>query len=552
MTLTGDITSQSHIEFADNNTLNLAQDTALRSQGNQRLAEHISGDVALTLSNKDSNGSIKLSNANIKSLNVNNAGVTELNGDVNITGNADLSNSTAVYLTKNSQINSLNGDIYLASELQGDTYELKLNAANIIKLGNSELGRIVASSEKLDFNGEHILTKSGIDFAQVELIRVAKDSLFKSTDGNINLGDVAFLNQSVDIAIQAGNVELNKISDSNAAASSVQVQAENLVLNDNISSSGSIDFSNSDIYLNNSLFIKSTKTGDINLSQTKISGSQSSLILSADKGKITLGQINAIKSLELFNQGVTILSDSVTTLYDQDYRNTEQLEGGQVNLASNHGNIFINNINSDSVNVLASHNIFIEGNIYSSSHPGSNVSIESINNKVQMNGNSEIHSGDIKLKAKSDVSIAYLKGDNIELRSTHGSIVVQAGSEVNIKGDNLLLSAMYNIGSQFNPVNVNVNYLRIESAQNAVINGLFKFQQVDGDTRITLPELEFLASSKDYTLNMKDFSFIDKGLFMQGVNLFSISDDAVLLSEENEDIYWDVEIMSDDLSINQK
>jgi len=75
---------------------------------------------------------------------------------------------------------------------------------------------------------------------------------------------------------------------------------------------------------------------------------------------------------------------------------------------------------------------------------------------------------------------------------------------------------------------------------------------VDGTTQFILPELEFLASSKNYTLNVHDFTAIDSGLFMQGINLFSISDDAVFMNEENEDFYTNNETVNDDLTINMK
>jgi len=49
-----------------------------------------------------------------------------------------------------------------------------------------------------------------------------------------------------------------------------------------------------------------------------------------------------------------------------------------------------------------------------------------------------------------------------------------------------------------------------------------------------------------------DFTVIDSGLFMQGINLYSISDDAVLMNEDNEDLYTNNETVNDDLTINMK
>lgn len=550
--LNGSIEANSDVNFAEKTTLILEQDTRIKSKGDLNLSENIIGNYALSLSsdNGHNTGSIILKNTDINELKINSAGTTHLNGHVRVSNNVDLSQSNSVKLNNNTKITSTIGNIYIDSDIDGGIYELELNAGKQIKLSSAQLGSIKANSQLLDFVGDTLSVQKNIDLKQVSQLRFNEDSTLSSVVGNINLGDIMFSNDGIDLFLQAENVDLQNISNSEHFASSIKIQSKHIGLSGDVFSHGAIEMNHSNIHLNNNVSIK-TINDDIDLRQSTIKGTPYFLGLSSLYGQINLGQIDNINSLRVDTKGDLNLTDSVSTLFDQDFRNTKQIIGNKVDLFSRYGNITFNNMMSDSIDVVAGNNINLLGNInLTNSTSNNHVIMESVNNRVQLAKNSNINAQNIFLKAKLDVLIGHLEGSDIEVRSSHGSILVHNGNAVNVKADQLILSAFNNIGSQLSPVKIDVNYLKIESAKTAVVNGQFNLQDVNGNTQFILPELQFLASAKDYTLNANDFKFIDNGLFIQGINLFSVSDDAVFFNEENEELFSNNEPVSDELSMN--
>ncbi|MCP3850238.1 MAG: hypothetical protein GY694_08390 [Gammaproteobacteria bacterium] len=547
--LYGSIDADSNIIFYENSLLALNEDTVISSKGDITLASNVIGPHKLSLSSIDNN--IKLNNLDIDDLMISNASKTDLNGYIKLINNVDLSSSQLLQLTSDVLISSQYGDVNLDTKLQGKSHHLEVDAAKQIVFEELELGSVSAMSQVVRISGNNISTQDSLDLSQTETIKVFDDITFSSSNGHVSLADIQLQNDVVDISIDASQVSLQKISDNKHFASSINIDASVINLTNDILSSDEINMANSHIKLNGNITLK-TNNGSINLDKTNISGNTSSLNLSANKGNISLGEINTIHSLNILTPGYTHLSGSIKTFYDQNYSQSSLLTGSAVNLYSHYGNIITNNINSNAVQMHSYNNISILGDIISTNNINSYVKLESINNQIILDKNSKINSSDILLKAKNDISIGHLKGKNVELRSLQGSINIIPSNNVNIVSDNLILSAFDDIGTYFSPVNIDVNYLKIEKAETAVINGQFKVQDVNGNTQFILPELEFLASSKDYTLNVNDFTVIDSGLFMQGINLFSISDDAVLMNDDSEELYINNESVNEDLTINMK
>ena len=536
----------SELNFAGNTIMDLQDNVTISTQQQQVHADTITGDYALNLNS--SGDRIEINKVDVNSLNVVNTGVTQLNNDITTVSDINILSSSGIGLKNDVSIASNNSSINMASNINGNNYELNVQSDSEVLLGDVDINKLYVKADSLKLSGSNLHASEGINLENANLIEVDQNFEF-STDitglstTEIRLDDIKADNNYLNISFVSDSVSLGDIN-KGYIPESLKVKADNIYLNKDLSARKNIELNASNIYLNDNLVVQSD-SGLIELSGSKLYGNLHNLTLKNTTGNINLGRIDNVNNLYVYTSSSASLTAPVNSYMDQDYRGVNNLKGNTIDLYSEAGTIYLNNITADNLNTSSQNNLYLSGKIITDDK----AILLSRQGSVNMSKNAEVYGDIINLKAKSDVLLSYINGRDMRVESTNGSLLAIPTGRYNIEGDTVRLNVRHNIGSYSSPLYVNVNRLIIESATNAFINGIFKYQEIQGQTRFSMPELEFTALIRGYYLDLDEFKTIDNSIFLMGINLFSVADDAVNTDENTPEFYSENQNLNNHLTM---
>ena len=536
----------SELNFTDNTTMILHDDITISTQQNQVHAENIVGNYDLILSS--SGDRIQLNNIDINSLSIVNSGVTQFYNNLTTISDLDIQSSSEIELKNNISILSNNSSVKINSDIKGDSYNLNIQSDRDVILGDVNVNKLYVKADKLKLSGKNIHASTSINLENSKIIDVNQDVNF-STDitglsaTEIRVNDIKAVNSSLNLSFSSDSVSLGSFN-MGELPESISITSGRTYLNNNLSVRKNIGINQSNIYLNDDLVIQSD-SGLLELSGSSLYGNLHNLTLRNTTGNINLGRIENVNNLYVYTSSSANLTAPVHSYLDQDYRGVNHLNGNTIDLYSTAGSIYLKNIKADNLNVSSLNGLNLYGKIITDDK----TMLVSRGGSINMAKDAEIYGDIINLKAQSNVLLSYINGRDMLVESTNGSLTAIPTGHYNIEGDVIRLNVKNNIGSYSSPLYVNVNRLIIESAINAVINGMFKYQEIQGDTHFSMPELEFLALIRGYYLDLDEFKSIDSSIFLMGINLFSVADDAVNTDEDIPEFYSESKSFNNHLSM---
>ena len=535
------------LDFAENTTMLLQDDVTITTLQHQVHAENITGGFALNLIN--SGDRIELNKVEIDSLNVANSGVTHFYNDITTISDLVILSSSDIELKNDVNVMSNNASIKINSDINGNNYELNIQSDRDVMLSDVDVNKLNVKATSLKLSGRKIHALNSINLEKSNVIEVNQDIKF-STDitgqsiSEIRINDIKSGNNHLNLSFLSDTVSLGSL-DKGSIPESIKVSADTIYLNKDLSVRKNIELNSSNIYLNDNVVIKSD-SGLLELSGSRLYGNLHNLTLQNSTGNINVGRVDNVNNLYVYTPSSVNLTAPVNSYLDQDYRGVNNLNGNTIDLYSTAGTIYLNNTNAHNLNVSSQNSMYLYGKI----NTDNEATLLSRAGSVNMMKNAEIYGGIINLKAQSNVLVSFINGRDMRIESTNGSLIAIPTGHYNIKGDTVRINVKNNIGSFNSPLYVNVNRLIIESATNAVINGIFKYQEIQGDTYFTMPELEFLALIKGYYLDLDEFKTIDSSIFLMGVNLFSVADDAVNVDEDLPGFYSESKNSNNHMTMN--
>ncbi len=535
------------LDFAENTTMLLQDDVTITTLQHQVHAENITGGFALNLIN--SGDRIELNKVEIDSLNVANSGVTHFYNDITTISDLVILSSSDIELKNDVNVMSNNASIKINSDINGNNYELNIQSDRDVMLSDVDVNKLNVKATSLKLSGRKIHALNSINLEKSNVIEVNQDIKF-STDitgqliSEIRINDIKSGNNHLNLSFLSDTVSLGSL-DKGSIPESIKVSADTIYLNKDLSVRKNIELNSSNIYLNDNVVIKSD-SGLLELSGSRLYGNLHNLTLQNSTGNINVGRVDNVNNLYVYTPSSVNLTAPVNSYLDQDYRGVNNLNGNTIDLYSTAGTIYLNNTNAHNLNVSSQNSMYLYGKI----NTDNEATLLSRAGSVNMMKNAEIYGGIINLKAQSNVLVSFINGRDMRIESTNGSLIAIPTGHYNIKGDTVRINVKNNIGSFNSPLYVNVNRLIIESATNAVINGIFKYQEIQGDTYFTMPELEFLALIKGYYLDLDEFKTIDSSIFLMGVNLFSVADDAVNVDEDLPGFYSESQNLNNHMTMN--
>ncbi|MGI0118365.1 filamentous hemagglutinin N-terminal domain-containing protein [Zooshikella sp. RANM57] len=561
-----DITTQRGIYFNNDKLINLYHDTLLNSPGGQVLINKsaINGNVTLT------GNTVSLENASAHMFNVK-AQKLNLAGNINTYGDLNAVGTDLIALQDNVFVSTQRGAVNFSNtQVKGNGLTINAHGGDVSLSDVSVNDLTVLNTGSLITDGK-IQAFNDVRFNGSGLWQLANDTSVVSSAGNILAVD-KYVRGNYALSLTAPNGMINLTS---AHIGSLGITAPRVELEGDISvKQGGLDFSHvGTLAIAKHVSLQTQQSaGNINLSQTLVEGA-GNLALYSGFGKTILGRVSIDGRLISENQrGVDIFQpvsakrgislEKTPTVYlhsngvfysDQGgillpnvvgngYSflakaagnvNARSLTAANVNIRSGKRAVF-GNVSTNFLNILAQQDINLDGNVNAQ-----NASIISKKGQVNMFSNRTLNTvGNAVLNGYSGVNISHIKADDVRITSKIGNIhTLPTSNKHNIIARRAELNTRGEIGSNYQPVNLLVSKdLLIYNARKAVLTGLFNkptLVNTSETTTVMLPKVSKDAA-KTALITLEDTRYFDSSIFLDGVTLFSYSDEDLLQVERLE------------------
>ncbi|MBU2710575.1 two-partner secretion domain-containing protein [Zooshikella harenae] len=442
-------------------------------------------------------GDVSLSDVSVNGLTVFNTGSLTTDGKIQAFNDVRFNGTGLWQLANDTSIVSSAGDILAADKYVQGNYALSLTAPNgIIKLASAHIASLGITAPRVELEGDISAKQGGLDFSQVGTLDIAKHVSLKTQQnaGNINLSQT-LVEGAGNLALYSGlgRIRLGQVS----------LDGQLIIENQ----------SGVDVFHS-----VSAKRG-INLEKTPAVYLYNNGIFYSDTGEILLPNV--------VGNGYSFLAKAAGNV------NARSLTAANVNIHSGQG-IVLGAVNSNYLNVLAQKDINLNGNVNAQA-----VSIISNKGQVNMFSNRSLSTvGNAVLNGYSGVNISHIKADDVRITSKVGDIYTLPNPyRRNIIARRVELNTRGEIGSNYQPVNLLVSKdLLIYNARKAVLEGLFNkptLVNTSETTTVMLPKVSKDAA-KTALITLEDTRYFDSSIFLDGVTLFSYSDEDLLQVERLE------------------
>lgn len=499
LTLTDNIKTQSAFSTAGIDTVNLVGtsiiDTSFGDADINLQDSLVKGD---NLYIKAGQGNVFLGKMFINELAVKNSGMLTTQESIVSKNDVNFSGKGFWKLNGNTSISSESGNIFAADKYLRGNHTLSLAAPNgHIKLASAHIGSLNISAQEVQLEGDLSVKQGGLDFRHVRTLDLAKYASLQTQQsaGNINLSHTSVVGRG-NLALYSGlgRTLLGRVSLDGQLIAQNQSRVD---VYQPISANKGISLEQTpEVYLHNS-GIFTSDAGDIHLPNVVGSGYG---FLAKAAGNVHVG--------------------SLTT--------------ANVNIQSGKG-VVLGDVNTNYLNVIAQKDINLNGNTSAQQA----ASIISSQGQVNMFSNRALNTvGNAVLNGYSGVNISHIKADDVRITSKVGNIhtlptlygrnIIARRAELNTRGE---------IGSNYQPVNLLVSKdLLIYNARKAVLAGLFNkptLVNTSETTTIMLPKVSKDAA-KTALITLEDTRYFDSSIFIDGVTLFTYSDEDLLQVERLE------------------
>jgi hypothetical protein len=529
------------------NLLNIPTAGSVNLNGNLTTAENIdAGSGEISLGQVGSNTPLNL-------LNIPTAGSVNLNGNLTTAENIDFTNVIGgTQLNADITITSNNGNIsFNGSPILGEGNTLTLDTQNEVSLDNvgsqgEEIGGlIVENAETVNLFG-NIFTDGGIRFPTVTTINLNGDLITLETDsdnGNIDFSNTLVTGDSqLTINAGTGNIALGQVgTETNELGGLTIESATDINLSGDIFTNGGLDFSGTEtVNLNVAEVRLQTRSdnGDINLSNTLVTGNSELTLNAGEAGEISLenvGNLNQpLESLILESAANVNLSGSIFTNGDLDFSGvpTVSLLGTDVVLQTL-GNSGIVNLANSSINAageglrnltINTENGQVDLGAVGNQNPISSLTINSAG-QTNLNGNITT-SGTVNFSEASNVNLtsdividSSLGNGNIDFNG--GNIDGNFDLDLNANSGNITLGTVGN-NIPLNNLTVLTSSL-IELGGNLTVENLVDFSQVTGTIQLNTTETIITSNTDSILFNNSSITGAGNRLTLSATNQISLN-----------------------------
>ncbi|MBU2707994.1 filamentous hemagglutinin N-terminal domain-containing protein [Zooshikella marina] len=443
-------------------------------------------------------GDVNLSDVAVDALTVLNTGVLTTDGRIQAVNDVHFNGVGLWLLEHDTSVASTTGSIFAADKYLRGNHTLLLAAPNgYIKLASAHIGSLNISAQEVQLEGDLSVKQGGLDFRHVRTLDLAKYASLQTQQsaGNINLSHTSVVGRG-NLALYSGlgRTLLGRVSLDGQLIAQNQSRVD---VYQPVSANKGISLEQTpEVYLHNS-GIFTSDAGDIHLPNVVGSGYG---FLAKAAGNVHVGSLST----------------------------------ANVNIQSGKG-VVLGDVNTNYLNVIAQKDINLNGN----TNALQAASIISSQGQVNMFSNRALNTvGNAVLNGYSGVNISHIKADDVRITSKVGNIhtlptpygrnIIARRAELNTRGE---------IGSNYQPVNLLVSKdLLIYNARKAVLAGLFNkptLVNTSETTTIMLPKVSKDAA-KTALITLEDTRYFDSSIFIDGVTLFTYSDEDLLQVERLE------------------